>query len=83
MPSPLRGVTLGFLDDLYVDPAARGAGVGEALIARDRRRTRLALRLLDHRRRQLPGADALRPGGGEDGVGYMYEMTVGVEQQSR
>ena len=31
MPSPLRGATLGFLDDLYVDPAARGTGVGEAL----------------------------------------------------
>ncbi len=34
MPSPLRGATLGFLDDLYVDPAARGVGVGEALLAR-------------------------------------------------
>ena len=34
MPSPLRGAALGFLDDLYVDPAARGAGVGEALLAR-------------------------------------------------
>ena len=34
MPSPLRGATLGFLDDLYVDPAARGAGVGEALLTR-------------------------------------------------
>ena len=34
MPSPLRGATLGFLDDLYVDPAARGAKVGEALLVR-------------------------------------------------
>lgn len=34
MPSPLRGATLGFLDDLYVDPAARGAGVGQAVLAR-------------------------------------------------
>ena len=34
MPSPLRGGTLGFLDDLFVDPAARGAKVGEALFAR-------------------------------------------------
>ncbi len=33
MPSPLRGADLGFLDDLYVDPAARGRGVGAALIA--------------------------------------------------
>ena len=34
MPSPLRGATLGFLDDLFVDPAARGAKVGEKLLAR-------------------------------------------------
>ena len=34
MPSPLRGATLGFLDDLFVDPAARGARVGEALLTR-------------------------------------------------
>ncbi len=33
MPSPLRGVEIGFLDDLFVDPAARGARAGEALIA--------------------------------------------------
>lgn len=26
MPSPLRGAVAGFLDDLYVDPAARGRG---------------------------------------------------------
>jgi len=32
MPSPLRGCDVGFLDDLFVDPAARGAGVGEALL---------------------------------------------------
>ena len=34
MPSPLRGATLGFLDDLYVDPAARGARIGEKLLLR-------------------------------------------------
>lgn len=34
MPSPLRGITIGFLDDLFVDPAARGARVGETLLAR-------------------------------------------------
>jgi len=34
MPSPLRGIEIGFLDDLFVDPAARGAKVGEALLAR-------------------------------------------------
>lgn len=33
MPSPLRGEDIGFLDDLFVDPAARGARVGDALLA--------------------------------------------------
>jgi GNAT superfamily N-acetyltransferase len=33
MPSPLRGQDVGFLDDLFVDPAARGGRVGEALLA--------------------------------------------------
>lgn len=32
MPNPLRGVEFGFVDDLFVDPAARGGGIGEALI---------------------------------------------------
>ena len=32
MPSPLRGTTAGFLDDLYVDPDQRGSGVAAALI---------------------------------------------------
>lgn len=32
MPSPLRGVEVGFLDDLFVDPQYRGGRVGEALI---------------------------------------------------
>lgn len=32
MPSPLRGADIGFLDDLFVDPACRGRKVGEALI---------------------------------------------------
>lgn len=42
MPSPLRGVEVGFLDDLYVDPRARGGGVVNRLFeelaarARDR-----------------------------------------------
>ena len=31
MPSPLRGAVVGFLDDLYVDPASRGEGVVDAL----------------------------------------------------
>ena len=31
MPSPLRGIYIGFLDDLFVDPAYRGNKVGEAL----------------------------------------------------
>jgi GNAT superfamily N-acetyltransferase len=36
MPSPLRGADVGFLDDLFVDPARRGGRIGEALIARER-----------------------------------------------
>ncbi|MDC0948365.1 GNAT family N-acetyltransferase [Gammaproteobacteria bacterium] len=32
MPSPLRGAEIGFLDDLYVDPDARGSGAAQALI---------------------------------------------------
>lgn len=31
MPSPLRGALVGFLDDLFVLPSARGQGVVEAL----------------------------------------------------
>ncbi len=31
MPSPLRGSTVGFLDDLFVTPEARGLGVVEVL----------------------------------------------------
>ena len=33
MPSPLRGALVGFLDDLFVDPEARGQGVVEGLYA--------------------------------------------------
>lgn len=33
MPRPLSGAEVGFLDDLFVDPAARGSGVFEALFA--------------------------------------------------
>ena len=32
MPSPLRGENVGFLDDLFVDPASRGGKVGEAML---------------------------------------------------
>jgi len=32
MPSPLRGVEIGFLDDLFVDPAARGSGAASLLL---------------------------------------------------
>lgn len=32
MPSPLRGENVGFLDDLFVDPAARGRRAGEAIL---------------------------------------------------
>lgn len=34
MPSPLRGAEVGFLDDLFVDPASRGGGAAEALLRR-------------------------------------------------
>ncbi|MEH6445576.1 MAG: GNAT family N-acetyltransferase [Oceanospirillaceae bacterium] len=33
MASPLRGALVGFLDDLFVEPAARGNGVVDALFA--------------------------------------------------
>jgi len=42
MPSPLRGVETGFLDDLYVDPPARGGGVVNRLFGE------LAVRARDH-----------------------------------
>jgi len=32
MPSPLRGQNIGFLDDLVVNPSARGGGVGQLLL---------------------------------------------------
>ena len=32
MPSPLRGSTIGFLDDLFVAPERRGSGAAEALL---------------------------------------------------
>lgn len=31
-PRPMSGTTAGFLDDLFVDPAARGRAIGERLI---------------------------------------------------
>ncbi len=34
MPRPLHGTMMGFLDDLFVDPDARGAKVGEAMFER-------------------------------------------------
>ena len=33
MPSPLRGSTAGFLDDLFIHPDARGGRLGEAMLA--------------------------------------------------
>ena len=33
MPSPLRGADIGFLDDLFVEEAARGGRIGERLFA--------------------------------------------------
>lgn len=34
MPSPLRGTTVGFLDDLFIAPEARGAKLGELFFER-------------------------------------------------
>ena len=34
MPSPLKGMEAGFVDDLFVDPHRRGDGKGEALLRR-------------------------------------------------
>jgi GNAT superfamily N-acetyltransferase len=36
-PSPSRGAEVGFLNDLFVDPDARGGKIGEALLAELRR----------------------------------------------
>ena len=33
MPRPLSGAHIGFLDDLFVDPEARGSQIGERLIS--------------------------------------------------
>ena len=33
MPSPLRGADVGFLDDLFIHPDARGGRLGEAILA--------------------------------------------------
>jgi ribosomal protein S18 acetylase RimI-like enzyme len=40
MPSPIRGKIVGFLDDLFVEPAYRGTGVVEALYAQLREESR-------------------------------------------
>ena len=32
MPSPLRGAEIGFLDDLFVEPASRGQQAGELML---------------------------------------------------
>ena len=84
MPSPLRGATLGFLDDLYVDPAARGAGVGEALLARlaeiAAERGWRCVRWItaddNYRARTLYDRVAAKTGWN------MYEMAVGVESSA-
>ncbi|MDA0338627.1 MAG: GNAT family N-acetyltransferase [Proteobacteria bacterium] len=34
IPSPLRGADVGFLDDLFVSPDARGSRLGEAMLSR-------------------------------------------------
>ncbi len=31
MPSPLRGADIGFLDDMFIDPAMRGRGIADVL----------------------------------------------------
>ena len=80
MPSPLRGIEIGFLDDLFVDPAARGAKVGEALLARlneisaERGWNKHPL---DHRRRQLPRPHPLRPGRRQDRLEPVRDDAVG------
>ena len=40
MPSPLRGATVGFLDDLFVVPAYRGRGTAQALFTALEQRAR-------------------------------------------
>ena len=51
MPSPLRGSTVGFLDDLFVSPEKRGQGVVNALfkaLDEEAVKTRLAFCALDN-----------------------------------
>ena len=77
MPSPLRGAEIGFLDDLFVGPRARGSGVAEALL---RKLTGLPASVAGVssdglRGWKLPGPRSLRPlGGRSDWI--TYEMTA-------
>ena len=41
MPSPLRGAKVGFLDDLYVTPSARGQGIVDQLFEQLNREAKL------------------------------------------
>jgi len=60
---PSTATVGGYLDDLYIDPAARGTGAADALLAAlaQRRAARLERRAVDHRRRQPPRPQQVRP----------------------
>ncbi|MDJ1159368.1 GNAT family N-acetyltransferase [Chelatococcus sp. SYSU_G07232] len=70
---PLAAAVGGFLDDLFVDPAARGSGAADALIAAvaDEGRARLERDSLVHGGGQLPRPRRLRPTGGAHEMAHL------------
>lgn len=78
MPRPLHGAMMGFLDDLFVDPGARGGRIGEAMFDRLRaicqERGWGAMRWLtqDHNYRARVLYDRI----GAKSLLNVYEMTV-------
>ena len=78
MPSPLRGEEIGFLDDLFVDPALRGTGAAKQLLERvasvGREKGWICLRWItrdtNYRARGLYDKMALRT----DWLTYQYDL---------
>jgi GNAT superfamily N-acetyltransferase len=78
MPRPLHGMMMGFLDDLFITPDARGTGASKAIfnhlqqICRDRGWTAMRWLTQDHNYR----ARALYDQIGAKSLMNLYEMTV-------